>query len=121
MTSIMSIITDGFGASGIKERIGMSRKPAHPGRILRNFYLEPLSISISNLARALKVSRKTVSAIVNQKRKVTPDMALRLSKAFGTTAHFWLNLQKKHDLWEATHSNGDWDEIQPLYIAEEDA
>jgi addiction module HigA family antidote len=87
------------------------RKLGHPGRILRNMYIEPLNLTITELARALSVSRKTVSAIVNERKSVTPKMALRLSRAFGTTPDLWLNLQKKYDLWLAMNTKGDWETV----------
>ena len=61
------------------------RPPAHPGRILRNHYLEPLSMTVTDMARVLDVSRKTASKIVNERGSVTSDMALRVSRAFNTT------------------------------------
>jgi addiction module HigA family antidote len=77
-------------------------------------YLEPLSLSITKLAETLEVSRKAVSAIVNEHKSVTPEMALRLSKAFDTTPDVWLNLQKKHDLWIAENQTDTWKNIKPL-------
>jgi addiction module HigA family antidote len=72
-----------------------NRQPTHPGRILKNLYLSPLGISNTELAKAIGVSRKTISHIVNEHKPVTPNMALRLSQAFpNTSAEFWLNLQK---------------------------
>ena len=81
----------------------MSRKrhPSHPGGILRRLYLEPLKLAVSELARALGVSRKTVSKVVNERGAVTPGMALRLAIAFDTTPQMWLNLQQNYDLWIA--------------------
>ncbi len=70
----------------------------HPGGILRRHYLEPLSLTVSDLAQTLGVSRKTLSNIVNEYGSVTPDMALRLSKAFNTTPELWLNMQQSYDL-----------------------
>ena len=85
-----------MGVKGIKKR-----QPTHPGGILKRHYIEPLSLTISEIAKDLGVSRKTVSKIVNEKGSITPDMALRLSKAFNTTPELWLNLQTKYDLWAA--------------------
>jgi addiction module HigA family antidote len=90
------------------------RAPAHPGRILRNHHLGPLSMKITELAKALGVSRKTVSKIINEHASVTPDMALRLSRAFDTSPDLWLNLQKNYDLWHASHSSEDWKRVQPI-------
>ena len=92
-----------------------TRPPAHPGRILKNLYLAQLGISNTKLAEALRVSRKTVSHIVNERKSVTPEMALRLSRAFpNTSPEFWLNLQKNYDLWNAAHSSEDWQNVQSL-------
>lgn len=88
------------------------RSPAHPGRIIRNHYLEPLSLRVTDLAKIINISRKTVSKIVNERRSVTPDMALRLSRAFDTTPELWLNLQRNHDLWHAAHDSTEWLSIQ---------
>jgi len=59
----------------------------------------------------LGVSRKTDSKIVNERRAITADMALRLSRAFDTTPELWLNLQQNHDLWRAVHSSNDWKKV----------
>jgi addiction module HigA family antidote len=92
------------------------RPPAHPGRILRNHYLEPLSMTVTDMARVLDVSRKTASKIVNERGSVTSDMALRLSRAFNTTPDLWLNLQKNHDLWHAAHDSKEWERVRPVKI-----
>ncbi|BBO87733.1 HigA family addiction module antitoxin [Desulfosarcina ovata] len=92
----------------------MKRQPTHPGYILKSDYLEPLAISVTEMASNLNVSRKTLSKILNQKGAVTPDMALRLSRAFNTTPELWLNLQKNYDLWQAEHSSNDWKRVRPL-------
>lgn len=92
----------------------MKRKPTHPGCILREDYLRPLSITVTEMASKLNVSRKTLSKILNEKGAVTPDMALRLSRAFGTTPDLWLNLQKSFDLWEAENLSSDWRDVHPL-------
>jgi len=71
----------------------MKRQPTHPGKIIKEDYLMPLSITIKDMASALGVSRKTLSKIINEKGSITPDMALRLSRAFDTTPDLWLNLK----------------------------
>jgi len=91
------------------------RKPSHPGGILRRQYMEPLGISNTKLADAIDVTRKTVSKLVNEHSGVSPEMAMRLSLAFGTTPDFWLNLQKNYDLWLTQNSRSDWDKIETLY------
>lgn len=88
--------------------ISRKRSPTHPGGILKRHYLEPLALSISEAAGALGVSRKTVSKIVNERGDVTPEMALRLARAFATTPELWMNLQKNYDLWHASHDSKAW-------------
>ena len=78
--------------------------PPHPGEVLRDLCLEPLGITVTEAAKALGVSRKTLSAILNARAGVSPEMALRLSIAFGTTAESWLNQQMQYDLWMAEHN-----------------
>ena len=92
------------------------RKPTHPGGLLKRQYLEPLGITITELAQAIDVSRKTVSEIVNEKCSITPNMALRLATAFDTTPQLWLNLQQKHDLWVESNKSSDWQKIQPINL-----
>ncbi len=92
----------------------IKRKPTHPGQILKEDYLEPLGLTITDLSKVLGSSRKTLSKIVNERGSVTPAMALKLSRAFDTSPEFWLNLQRNHDLWEATQKSSDWQLINPL-------
>ena len=99
-----------------------TRRPAHPGRILKNLYLQPLALSVTQLAEILGVSRKAVSSIVNERKSVTPEMALRLSRAFpNTTPESWLHLQKNYDLWQSAHNTDAWQAVQPvpMYVRDE--
>jgi addiction module HigA family antidote len=99
--------------------IERKRCPAHPGRILKNLYLTPLEISITDLAKGLGVSRKTVSAIINERKSVTPEMALRLSKALpNSTPESWLNLQRNYDLWQTSHRTFAWKSVQAIDYAD---
>jgi len=75
--------------------------PPHPGEVLKNLCLEPLGLSVTEAAKALGVSRKTLSAILNGRAGISPEMAIRLSIAFDTTAESWLNQQVQYDLWQA--------------------
>jgi addiction module HigA family antidote len=75
--------------------------PPHPGEIIRALCLEPLGLTVTDAATALGVSRKTLSAILNGRAGISPEMAVRLSIAFGTSAESWLNLQTQYDLWHA--------------------
>ena len=98
----------------------VNRPPTHPGEILKYDYLEPLNLSVTKLADILGVSRKALSSIVNGRKSVTPEMALRLSRAFNTTPELWLNLQKNYDLWHTAQEVTDWQDIQPVYQPELD-
>jgi addiction module HigA family antidote len=69
------------------------------------------------MAEILGVSRKTLSNIVNEHKSVTPEMALRLSKALNTTPDLWLNLQKNYDLWRTAHETQAWKRVKPVAIS----
>jgi len=79
----------------------LMHNPPHPGEIIKEFCLEPLGISVTDAAEGLGVSRKTLSAIINGRAGVSPEMAVRLSIAFDTSAESWLNQQSQFDLWLA--------------------
>ena len=74
--------------------------PPHPGEILRELCLAPLRLTVTEAAEGLGVSRKTLSAILNGRASISPEMAVRLSMAFGTSAESWLNHQLQYDLWQ---------------------
>jgi addiction module HigA family antidote len=95
----------------------ITRKPRHPGALIKRQYLEPLNLSVTELANVLGVSRKTMSEIVNEHAGITPIMALRLANAFGTTPELWLNLQQKYDLWCAENESEDWKNVAPIDLA----
>jgi antitoxin HigA-1 len=78
--------------------------PPHPGEILKSLCLEPLGLTVTQAAAALGVSRKTLSSILNGRSGISPEMAVRLSIAFNTTAESWLNQQTQYDLWYAEQS-----------------
>ena len=92
-------------------------RPIRPGEVLKEEYLEPLSLSSAALARALGVSTPTVNDIVLQRRGVSADMALRLSVCLGTTPEFWLNLQTTYDLRKAEIDRGAAirEQVQPIH------
>ena len=75
--------------------------PPHPGRILLEEWMKPLNYSVSALALKIGTSRKNLSEIVNGKTGISPEMALKLSKALKTSAEFWLKMQLSYDLWHA--------------------
>lgn len=78
--------------------------PTHPGEMLLEEFLRPLAMTQTELAERIHASYPRVNELVNGKRGVTPDTALRLSKLFGTTPEFWLNGQRNWDLWHALNS-----------------
>lgn len=78
--------------------------PPHPGEILRDLCLTPLNLSVTDAAASLGVSRNTLSAILNERAGISPEMAIRLSIAFNTTAESWLHQQMQYDLWHAEQS-----------------
>ena len=82
--------------------------PPHPGEILRELCLEPLGVSVTRAAKALDVSRKTLSAILNGRAGISPEMAIRLSLAFDTSPESWLNQQAQYDLWVARQKQQDF-------------
>ena len=75
--------------------------PPHPGEVLRDGWLDPLELSVTDAAQHFGIARKTLSEILNGQAGISPTMALRLSKALGTTAEHWLTLQAHYDLWQA--------------------
>ena len=88
--------------------------PPHPGEIIKELCLEPLGITVTRAAEALGVSRKTLSAILNGRAGISPEMAIRLSIAFDTSAESWLNQQAQHDLWVARQNTQEL-RVEKLY------
>ena len=82
----------------------LTRKPTTPGEVLQHEFLGPLNLKIADLAEMLNVHRNTISALVNNNRKLTADMAFRLSRVFDTSIEFWLNLQQNIDIWEVQNN-----------------
>ena len=75
--------------------------PCHPGEIVKYECLEPLGLSVTRAAKGLGVTRQALSDLINEKSGVSVDMAIRLSKAFGSTPETWLGMQMAYDLWQA--------------------
>ena len=90
--------------------------PPHPGEVLRELCLEPLGLSVTRAAAALGVSRKTLSALLNGRTGISPEMAIRLSIAFDTSAESWLNQQTQYDLWQARQKQREI-KVERLYAA----
>ena len=76
----------------------LKREPTHPGKILNEDFLKPLGLSQTMLAKGLNTTFRTVNEIVNEKRNISPEMAIKLSRYFGTSAELWLNLQNQFDI-----------------------
>jgi len=94
------------------------RKPTHPGELIREDLLPETGLSQTQLAQLMDVSRRTVSEIVNERRRVTPDIAFRLAKVFSSTPELWLNMQQAVDLWETRSIHGlEYEKIQPAQEA----
>ena len=74
--------------------------PPHPGEIIKELYIEPLGLTVTDAAKSLGVTRKTFSALLNSRSGISPEMALRLSKVFGRSPEGWLKLQLQYDLWQ---------------------
>lgn len=93
-------------------------RPTHPGAMLREDFLPEYGLTVSGFAKALRVSRQTVNELLRERRAVSPEMALRLSRLFGNSPEFWLNAQRALDLWEAARNiQGKINHISPLTAA----
>ena len=79
----------------------VSRKPTHPGEVLREEFMPDYGLTVASLAKRLGVSRQSVNEVMRERRAVSTEMAMRLSRLFGTSAEYWLNLQRNVDLWES--------------------
>jgi antitoxin HigA-1 len=94
----------------------MMHNPPHPGEILKELCLAPLGLTVTEVAKALGVSRKTLSSILNGRTGISPEMAIRLSMAFDTTPESWLNQQVQYDLWKTKQRRGAF-RVKRLYAA----
>lgn len=93
-------------------------RPIHPGEMLREDFMPDYGLTVSSLADALCVSRQTINELTRERRAVSPEMALRLSRLFGNSAEFWLNAQRAVDLWDVAQAAGlDLKRIKPLIVA----
>ncbi len=97
---------------------GIKRKPTHPGEMLREDFLSDYRLTVSSLATALGVSRQSINELLRERRAVSPEMSIRLSRLFGNSAEFWLNAQRAVDLWKANEElKSEVARIQPLNAA----
>jgi addiction module HigA family antidote len=88
------------------------RKPASVGEILVEEFMKPMALTQAALAEAMGVQRKHVNELCNDRRNVTAPTALILARVFGNSADFWLNLQRRNDLWDAMHSPRECERIE---------
>lgn len=90
-------------------------RPTHPGEMLREDFLPEYGLTVMRLAQALGVSRQSINELLRERRSVSSEMALRLSRFFGNSPDFWLNAQRAVDLWEANRAIGkEIHSIKPL-------
>ena len=93
-------------------------RPSHPGEMLREDFMTDYRLTVAELAEKLEVSRQTVNELVNERRSVSPNMALRLARLFGNTPEFWMNAQRAVDLWATEREyKKDLERIKPLQAA----
>lgn len=92
----------------------LMHNPPHPGAILKELCIEPLGLTITETAKALGVSRKSLSNIIHEKASISPEMAVRLSIAFNTSSESWINQQAQYDLWQAEQHR---DELQVVKLS----
>jgi len=96
----------------------MTRRPTHPGEMLREDFLRDYGLTVASLAEALGVSRQTINELLRERRALSLEMALRLSRLFGNTPEFWLNAQRAVDLWDAARAlQPEMARIKPLNAA----
>jgi len=99
----------------IRNTTGIKRRPTHPGEMLREDFLPDYGLSVSGLAKAAGVSRQSINELLRERRAVSPEMALRLSRLFGNSPEFWLNAQRAIDLWDTAEAvKDDISRIRPL-------
>ena len=96
--------------------MSLLENPMHPGEVLKELYLDPMGLGAIAVARGLGVPRTRIERLLKGVTSVTPDTALRLSKAFGTTPEYWINMQTNFDMAEA-RKNVDVSGIEPLIAA----
>jgi antitoxin HigA-1 len=93
-------------------------RPTHPGEMLREDFLQDYGLTVTGLARALGVSRQSMNELLRERRALSPEMAIRLSRLFGNSPEFWLNAQRALDLWNAARAlKARVGRIKPLKVA----
>ena len=95
----------------------LMHNPPHPGEVIKELCLEPLGLTVTDAAKGLGVSRKSLSSIINGKTGISPEMAVRLSIAFNTSSESWANQQWQYDLWQAEQHRSEL-HVKPLSAAQ---
>jgi len=96
----------------------LKRRPTHPGEMLAEDFMPDYGLTVSTLAKAVRVTRQSINELLRGRRAVSPEMALRLSRLFGNSPEFWLNAQRAVDLWDAAQAiRDDVARIKPLRVA----
>lgn len=96
----------------------LTRRPIHPGEILREDFLPEYALTVSGIAEAAGVSRQSMNELLRERRALSPEMALRLAKVFGNSPEFWLNAQRAVDLWDAAQAlKTEMANIKPVRVA----
>lgn len=98
----------------------MIHKPKHPGLLVKSLCLDPLNLSVTGAAKALKISRPTLSKILNGRVNISPEMAVRISIVFSTSDKLWVDLQAGYDLWKAQQKKNKM-HLKPLTLPKEAA
>lgn len=105
-----------------KDWLIVSRRPTHPGEMLREEFLPEFSLSVAAFAERLAVSRQTANELVHERRSVTPEMALRLARLFSTSPQYWMNMQRNVDLWNSLDLRyEEIEKVQPFDVPAMDA
>ena len=95
-----------------------TRRPTHPGEMLREEFMPDFGLSVAQLAAKIGVSRQTVNDLVRERRSLSPSLALRLAQLFGASPQYWLNMQRNVDIWDAFDAERDSiQQIEPLQVA----
>ncbi len=96
----------------------MTRRPSHPGALIRNVILPETQLTVSELAGRCGVARNTMSKVINERGDVTEDLAIRLSRVLGSSPRFWLSMQSKLNLWKLEQENKRvYDQMKRIHMA----
>jgi len=95
----------------------IGRRPTHPGEMLREEFMPDFGLSVAQLASKIGVSRQTVNQLVSERSSLSPSMALRLARLFGTSPQYWLNMQRNVDIWDSFDADkNSIESIEPMCV-----